>query len=957
MKLIDITLEGVGKFTRKTRVSGFSDGINTLNAPNEFGKSTIFSALRACILERHNSRNEILRRMVSYGSALPVSISVTFDHGDTSSMSRYVISKSFLKSPSASLTKDGIEISKGREADEKLWELLGIQPGVRRTGCDDASLGMLWVPQGASFSPVDLTPAGKSVLSASIDAEIGHASDGVDTESLLASIETDIAELVTGTGRPKSGRKLALALTAMEETAAAIADLERRIADTEAMQSDLIKRRAERIAIADPAERARLVGDLRLAEALLNEGRRATNARATADALLVSLTSAATAARQVMEDAQATADRIDAARDQEHQIEAEQRAIESLEPSSGSDGGSMALCRAALTTLDARLTMLDSEDREALECLRLADDGSAQRYRSALVALDDLTNRAASVEASLRENPVTQDIVEDAVRLRHEIVGLNDRIEFGAIELVVRPLTLDRRAILLDGTPMDGDRHLLSDTTILTVGDHAIFEITPSAQSRAAGATSLQGAAQQRHERRIRLTDLYQKLGIEISAATPEIESKILELRRRRAARALLESEQHKITIELGVQASIVGLPVSDPAESNTVAVQFAKAKILTALADHEAEVQRLLTRLDRDGGLPSVSDIRSWQDRIAEDRAQTQAEKSRMEGQNEAMAAHRERQAAAKGVLAGRLAEIRNRIAADLVHLPDVDRSERLASHTAAWQAADKAAQNQAEIVADMVQATPSQDEMERRIARVGRLNAALDANKIRAADLDRTIANLEGQLQNAGGEGLGEKLTVLQQKHGLHERSVHRCRRIVDSLTLLRDTLLQAKQARQQKLAAPLLRHLRPLLSDVFGESSLAIDADFKPVGFRRSDQLAFADIATASQEIEDDADSSQEGLLEPAHGEAFNRLSLGTQEQVALLVRLAMGGLIAEQIGPVPVILDDSLVYADDERTDAMFDAYARAARRQQVIILSCHRRAYAALGGTPLVVEEV
>jgi uncharacterized protein YhaN len=67
--------------------------------------------------------------------------------------------------------------------------------------------------------------------------------------------------------------------------------------------------------------------------------------------------------------------------------------------------------------------------------------------------------------------------------------------------------------------------------------------------------------------------------------------------------------------------------------------------------------------------------------------------------------------------------------------------------------------------------------------------------------------------------------------------------------------------------------------------------------------------------------------------------------------------MGGLIAEQIGPVPVILDDSLAYADDDRIDAMFDAYARAARGQQVIVLSCRNRAYAGLGGTPLIVEEI
>jgi len=49
------------------------------------------------------------------------------------------------------------------------------------------------------------------------------------------------------------------------------------------------------------------------------------------------------------------------------------------------------------------------------------------------------------------------------------------------------------------------------------------------------------------------------------------------------------------------------------------------------------------------------------------------------------------------------------------------------------------------------------------------------------------------------------------------------------------------------------------------------------------------------------------------------------------------------------PAPVILDDALVYSDDDRIERMFDALHRQAREQQIIVFSCRQRAFAKLGG--------
>ena len=86
-----------------------------------------------------------------------------------------------------------------------------------------------------------------------------------------------------------------------------------------------------------------------------------------------------------------------------------------------------------------------------------------------------------------------------------------------------------------------------------------------------------------------------------------------------------------------------------------------------------------------------------------------------------------------------------------------------------------------------------------------------------------------------------------------------------------------------------------------------------------------------------------------------EALTQLSGGTQEQFAILTRLAYARLLAKSGASAPVILDDALVYADDARRDAMFDVLtivSSGERPIQIIYLSCHAGATTNLGGTRL-----
>ena len=217
-----------------------------------------------------------------------------------------------------------------------------------------------------------------------------------------------------------------------------------------------------------------------------------------------------------------------------------------------------------------------------------------------------------------------------------------------------------------------------------------------------------------------------------------------------------------------------------------------------------------------------------------------------------------------------------------------------------------------------------PSPEELERFRNNVTTLEAAAESHRSALGTLDREMARLEGQIQNAGGDGIGETVETLREARELEQREVERHKERVATLQLLKNTIETCYQEQRDRLDAPLRRHLQPFLGDVFPSAELQLGDDFAVAGLKRSGPTA----------------------------ETFERLSAGTQEQLAVLVRLAMGALLCERSQEVPVILDDALVFSDDARIEQMFAALNRAGERQQVIVLTCRTRTFETLHGQRL-----
>ena len=144
------------------------------------------------------------------------------------------------------------------------------------------------------------------------------------------------------------------------------------------------------------------------------------------------------------------------------------------------------------------------------------------------------------------------------------------------------------------------------------------------------------------------------------------------------------------------------------------------------------------------------------------------------------------------------------------------------------------------------------------------------------------------------------------------------------VAALTRLEQALTAARTEARERYFEPVAKELRPLLNLLWQDAELTWAED----------------------------SLLPDGLVRHGQAEPLDILSGGTQEQVALLVRLAFARMLQAAGRAAPVILDDALVFTDDDRIERMFNALHRQAADLQILVLTCRQRAFRDLGGRSL-----
>ena len=203
---------------------------------------------------------------------------------------------------------------------------------------------------------------------------------------------------------------------------------------------------------------------------------------------------------------------------------------------------------------------------------------------------------------------------------------------------------------------------------------------------------------------------------------------------------------------------------------------------------------------------------------------------------------------------------------------------------------------------------------------ADVDRRQHVLDNTKKRIADLKQTIRDLTIELQTSGHRGLAEEKEQAEQQLKELGNEAERLEMHVGSLNLLCQLIKLNIQSAKEMLVKPLTEAMTPYLRILFPDCEPIIDEDF------------------CLQYI------LRDGIREP-----FHNLSIGTREQLAILLRLAYADLLANKGACVPVILDDALVNSDDLRREKMKQILHRASKKHQIILLTCHGNDYRDSGG--------
>lgn len=217
------------------------------------------------------------------------------------------------------------------------------------------------------------------------------------------------------------------------------------------------------------------------------------------------------------------------------------------------------------------------------------------------------------------------------------------------------------------------------------------------------------------------------------------------------------------------------------------------------------------------------------------------------------------------------------------------------------------------------LIAATPDLDTA---AAELKRAEDAVNAARQERVKVGEILAALSAEIRTMAGNSIEERLDELEGQLEAARTTETRLARQAAALTRLQTALSAERNAARDTYFGPVQEELKPLLSILHRDAALSFDSEsLLPTGLVRDE---------AEETLED--------------------LSGGTKEQIAILTRLAFARLFARQGRHMPIILDDALVYSDDDRIIKMFTALTKVAQDQQILVFSCRQLAFQDLGGT-------
>lgn len=889
MKLRSVAVNQFKKFTSPMRLDGIADGLNVVVGPNEMGKSTLLDALRAALFEKHSSKAQsIMALQNDRNQAAPV-VELAFELDD----GLFRITKRFIKKPYARLSCPDGRVLEGDAAEDRLRTLLGFDESGK-TGAKAETLGMwnvLWVQQGQSFGALDLPESARSNLHSALEAEVGTVLGGRRGRALPQTIEAQLGELITGTGRPRGAYKELIDQEEvlqgdLEALRSRRQDLSQTLEDLETAQDSLSRLSAADRDTADQKE--------------LEEARQRHRCLAE---LEVRISGAATELelkkRDLTQAEQAAADR----QGLKDNIKSEEAALEET-------GKRLAEVREQEKEGRSRLDKLRTAAREAESSVAEADTTVAREQR--MLGAVQRQGRVRELEARYAKAQAAETRQREAQQIAATIL-VTDKA-FSAIRKAEKGLdniasrlsaaathvTFDMPTGRLSGIEVDGKAVDVEQPTVqavepitIVIPDLGRIMVEPAIQDREK-LLGLHRAAKSS------LKDVLASVGaVNVSDAEAQFE---------RRQKLLQEAE-------LARQEAELHAPATDECEAGP-----------QPLADYIEGLRNILSRETDVLGLeklPTLAEaetaLDSAQEQAAEARSVLQTTRAALSGPEEFLG----RIQTELGSIGGRQEESDKRVRHLRRQLLEAEEALSNDNLAAAIETARAGVSEQESAVAGL-EGQRTDETLAQLEARTTRLEKAMQERREKRASLKERIAGLRSRVEAAEAAGLDEAIEQKARELERCEEELRRTNREVKVVSLLLSTLRNAEHVAKERYLSPVLKRVRPYLQLLFPGADIRIDENLHITGVVR----------------------------EAGYEEAFHHLSMGTQEQIAVLIRLAFAEMLMEQGHPATVILDDALVFSDDRRMARMFDILNMAAKNVQVLILTCREQLFEELGGRPL-----
>ena len=892
MKIRSLAVNQFKKFTSPTRLDSIEDGLNVVVGPNEMGKSTLLDALRAVLFEKHSSKAQsILALQNDRNQAAPV-IELTIELDD----GLYRVTKRFIKKPYARLSCPDGRTLEGDVAEDTLRRLLDIhEPG--KTGAKPETLGMwnvLWVQQGRSFGALDLPNSARSSLHNALESEVGTVLGGRRGRALPKAIESQLGELITSTTKRPRG--------AYKELIERVDTLRQELSTLQARRQDLTQTLMDLEETQENLQRLS-TGDRDRADLKeLNEARQHHGRLAELEARIEAACTDRELRKLTLEQAEEAAE---ARKQLKADVKAEKEALEAA-------GLQLAEAREQEEEARSKVDELRDGVRQLAATVTEADQAesrhrrvlSAVERRARLLDLEGRYEKAQAAEKLQREAQqaaaailVTDEAIQEIRMAAQGQESLRSRLNATATLISFDITENGLSGIDVNGKPLTADRRFVRsiEAVTITVPDRGRITVEPAIRDRDNLLRQQQDAASALRE------------ALEDVGAKSVTDAEDQYTRREKLLRDL----------ELARQGVELHAPATADYEAG-----------VQALADYIEGLRQILKRemeeLDL-RELPARGDaetaLRTTQEQADEARSMRNTSRAALSGPEDTLSGLQTEIATLQGRYDESMDRLR-KLQAEVAQAEEDRSDEELQSGI---EAAITRLSEQDAVVARL-EGQRSDETLQQLGARIDRLEKALQERRAKRSNLKERIAGLNSLVEAAEGVGLDEAIEQQARELGLAEEEGRRQDREVKVLSLLLSTLRNAEQEAKEQYLSPVLKRVRPYLQLLFPGSDVRIDENLHITG-----------------------------VVREAGYEEFKHLSMGTQEQIAVLVRLAFAEMLVEQGHPATVVLDDALVFSDDRRMGRIFDILNMAARNVQVIVFTCREQLFESLGGRQLSLE--